>query len=130
MDAPLHRETLRVAFGDTDMSGWMYFPNVFRYVEVAEHAFLRARGIPIMGRDFGGWPRAHVDCDYRRPLMFGDEIEVRLAIERIGASSITWRFEIQRAGETCATGSVVTVSVDERGKPREIPAGIRALLVV
>lgn len=128
MESPIHREAMRVAFGDTDASGWMYFPNVFRYVEVAEHAFLRARGIPIISRDSGGWPRAHVDCDYRRPLKFGDVIEVQLLLEKTGTSSLTWKFEIQRDGETCATGSVVTVRVDAHGKPQEISAEVRAAL--
>ena len=42
METPRHRQTLEVAFGDTDASGWMYFPNIFRYFEMAEHAYLRS----------------------------------------------------------------------------------------
>ena len=33
MEVPLHRQACEVAFGDTDASGWMHFPNIFLYVE-------------------------------------------------------------------------------------------------
>jgi acyl-CoA thioester hydrolase len=78
MDSPLHRHQLIVPFGDTDASGWMHFPNVFRYVEAAEHEFLKIRGLLVFDRSQGGWPKVHVDCDYKRPLLTGDEIEVQL----------------------------------------------------
>jgi acyl-CoA thioesterase FadM len=35
MHVPLHRFVSEVAFADTDASGWMHFPNIFRYVEAA-----------------------------------------------------------------------------------------------
>ena len=76
METPVHRHACEVAFGDTDASGWMHFPNVFRYVEAAEHDFLRKRGILVFDRSQGGWPRVKVSCDYKRPLHGGDRVEV------------------------------------------------------
>ena len=35
------RTTRLVEFGDTDMAGIVHFANFFRYMESAEHAFLR-----------------------------------------------------------------------------------------
>ena len=35
MNALLYRHACVVAFGDTDASGWMHFPNAFRYFEEA-----------------------------------------------------------------------------------------------
>ena len=121
MDTPLHRHACEVAFGDTDASGWMHFPNVFRYVEAAEHEFLKSRGILVFDRMAGGWPRAKVCCDYKRPLLAGDRIVVLLAIARLGASSILWDFEILTAvGEIAALGSITTVRVNHLGKPQLI----------
>jgi YbgC/YbaW family acyl-CoA thioester hydrolase len=121
MDAPLHRHACEVAFGDTDASGWMHFPNIFRYFEQAEHAFLKSRGILVFDRAQGGWPRVKVSCDYKRPLLNGERIEVLLEISRIGTSSLTWNFEVlNSSGETAAFGSVTTVRVDHEGKPRPI----------
>lgn len=129
MDAPLHRQAFEVAFGDTDASGWMHFPNVFLYAERAEHAFLRSRGILVFDRAHGGWPRVRVCCEYQRPLRAGERIEVLLGMARIGSSSITWDFEIlNAAGEIAACGSMTNVRVDATGKPQAISATERAAL--
>lgn len=121
MENPLHRHACEVAFGDTDASGWMHFPNIFRYVEAAEHEFLRLRGVLVFDRARGGWPRVKVSCDFKRPLMCGDQIEVQLAISRLGASSITWSFEVlNAAGEIAAFGALTTVRVDHQGRPQLI----------
>jgi YbgC/YbaW family acyl-CoA thioester hydrolase len=129
MEAPLHRHACEVAFGDTDASGWMHFPNIFRYFEEAEHAFLKSRGILVFDRSQGGWPRVKVSCDFKRPLLTGDRIEVRLAVLRIGASSVTWDFEVLTAsGDLAAFGNVTTVRVDHEGKPQLISETERAAL--
>ncbi len=127
MDSPLHRYICEVAFGDTDASGWMHFPNIFRYVEAAEHECLRSRGILVFDRAKGGWPRAKVTCDFKKPFLTGDRVEVQLAVSRIGTSSITWDFEVHNAeGEIAAIGSMSNVRVDQTGRPQEISAAERA----
>ena len=129
MENPVHRQAGEIAFGDTDASGWMHFPNIFKYVEAAEHAFLRSCGILVFDRAEGGWPRVKVSCDYKRPLQCGDRIEVLLAISRIGASSVAWDFEVANAaGEIAAFGSMTTVRVDHQGRPQEISAAERQQL--
>jgi acyl-CoA thioesterase FadM len=129
MDAPIHRHASEVAFGDTDASGWMHFPNVFRYFEEAEHAFLKSRGVLVFDRAQGGWPRVKVSCDFKRPLLTGERIEVLLEIPHVGTSSATWNFEIlTSAGDLAAFGSVTTVRVDGTGRPQPISAMERAAL--
>lgn len=129
MDQIVHRQSCELAFADTDASGWMYFPNIFKYVEIAEQAYLRQQGILVFDRNLGGWPRVKVSCQYKRPFLFGDKIEVRLAIERIGASSLTWKFEVVNAnGELSASGGLTTVRVDNFGRPQIISATERQQL--
>ncbi|MES2659909.1 MAG: thioesterase family protein [Verrucomicrobiota bacterium] len=129
MENPVHRQAGEIAFGDTDASGWMHFPNIFKYVETAEHAFLRSRGILVFDRAQGGWPRVKVSCDYKRPFLAGERFEVLLAISRIGASSVTWDFKVLNAmGETAAFGSMTNVRVDHEGKPKLITDEERAKL--
>ena len=121
MENPVYRQVGEIAFGDTDASGWMHFPNVFKYVEAAEHAFLRSRGVLVFDRAQGGWPRVKVSCDYKRPFQCGDRYEVLLSISRIGASSVTWDFEVlNAASETAAFGSMTNVRVDHEGRPKLI----------
>ncbi len=127
---PTHfRQAAVVEFGETDASGWMHFPNIFRHVERAEHAFLRSLGVVVFDRAAGGWPRARVECDFKRPLQAGEAIEVRLAIERLGTASISWKFAIhQVAGEIAAAGRMTTVRVGNDGRPIEIPPHEREAL--
>jgi len=129
MENPLHRQTGEIAFGDTDASGWMHFPNIFKYVEAAEHAFLRSRGILVFDREEGGWPRIKVSCEYKRPFRCGDNYEVLLAISGIGGASLSWNFEmVNAAGEIAAFGIMVNVRVDQNGRPKMISASERASL--
>ncbi len=129
MENPAHRQAGEIAFGDTDASGWMHFPSIFRYVEEAEHAYLRSLGILVFDRALGGWPRVKVSCDYKRPFLTGDRFEVLLGISRLGASSITWDFEVlNSADEIAAFGSMTSVRVDHAGKPTLIPDEDRAKL--
>ena len=98
----------RVNFADTDMSGRVHFTALLRYVEEAEHEWLRGKGI-VVGSANGDWPRVHVDCDYRAPISFGDEIEVSLTVSSVGKSSLTYSFVLKKSSVICAEGSMVIV---------------------
>jgi len=129
MDVPLYRHHREVAFADTDASGWVHFPNILRYVEEAEHAFLELRGVLVFDRALGGWPRVNLNCDFAKPLQFGDRVEVQLAIAQIGNSSVTWKFELQNeAGECAVHGSMTTVRVDHEGRPQSLTTAERTAL--
>ena len=121
MENSIYRQSGEIAFGDTDASGWMHFPNIFKYVEAAEHRYLRSRGILVFDHAEGGWPRVKVTCEFKRPFRCGDSFEVLLAISRIGTSSLAWDFEvINSAGEVAAFGSMTNVRVDHEGKSKLI----------
>ena len=92
----------RVEFADTDMAGIMHFANFFRFMEAAEHAFLRSLGSSVHavvdGRTIG-WPRVRATCDYRRPLRFEDEVEVRLLVREKREKSLTYDFVFRKLAE-------------------------------
>lgn len=78
-----HRLQRRVEFSETDAAGIVHFSNFFRYMEGAEHAFLRSLGYTVMMRHYDpplGFPRVHVECDYKSPLRFDDLVEVHLLV--------------------------------------------------
>jgi acyl-CoA thioester hydrolase len=129
MDRPFHRHPAEISFRDTDASGWMHFTSAFHHVEMAEHACLRTHGLLVFARDQGGWPRVHLTCDFHRPLLGGDNVEVQLAIKSLGTSSVTWRFEIlTAAGDLAVSGTLVTVRVDACGRPQPLSDAERAAL--
>jgi acyl-CoA thioester hydrolase len=71
-----------------------------------------------------------VEAEYHALPHFDDEVDVRIWPDRMGTTSITWRWEIERAGERCVTGSTVTVHIDDEGRPAPLPDALRRHLLV
>ena len=121
--------TRQVEFSETDTAGIMHFSNFFRYMEVAEHAFFRSLGTSIhaAGSDLG-WPRVHVDCDFKHPLRFEDVVEIRLFVREKKKRSLVYTFVFRKLNEHPArevargTVAVACVKRDKRGsKMKGIP---------
>ncbi|MBI3411231.1 MAG: acyl-CoA thioesterase [Planctomycetes bacterium] len=128
----IFRVSRRMEFCDTDMAGIVHFANFFRFMESAECAFLRSRGLGVI-LDWQGqamsFPRVSATCDYLTPAKFEDVLDVDVAIERVGNKSITYAFQFSRDGEAIARGKVTSVCcrVNGEGKLESIgiPAGYR-----
>ena len=131
----LFRTSRRVEFADTDMAGIVHFANFFRYMEAAEHAFLRACGLSVAleweGESFS-FPRVAASCDYLKPARFQDVLEVSVAVRRLGRSSVTYGFEFRKGGEALARGQITAVFCRIRPghgmEARAIPTAIRERL--
>ena len=120
-----HRERRRVAWVDTDAGGRIHFTAVFRWAEAAETELRRKLG--LLG-DWPDYPRRHVEAEYLSVLRFDDEVELRLAPECVGETSITWTWEITREGELCVRGRHTVVHVDGSGRPAPLPSNVRDAL--
>ena len=106
--------TRRVAFSETDSAGIVHFANFFRYMEDAEHAYLRSLGLSVhreVGDGVAGFPRVSAQCDYRRPLRFEDEFTVAVRVLAKTDKSVTYGFTFEKAGEESpiATGMLKVV---------------------
>ncbi len=128
--------TRRIEFGDTDMAGIVHFSNFFRFMESAECAFLRSRGLSVKldweGRTIG-FPRVSATCDYVSPARFEDLLEIAVGIERIGTKSVTYTFEFTRSGILIARGKVASVCCQVEANDKitsiSIPESYRARLL-
>lgn len=102
----------RVEFSDTDSGGVVHFSRYMVYMETAEHLFLADRGVQvdtcIDGRRIS-WPRVEARCQYKRPLVFGDEVEIEVGIGRRGERSMTYAFTLRCRGQEVATGTMTSV---------------------
>ena len=101
-----------VEFCDTDMAGIVHFANFFRFMEAAEHAYLRACGLSDVTTWRGQkitFPRVSVSCDYVRQARFEEELTTEVRVDRIGRTSITYRFTVFRAEEELARGHITAV---------------------
>ncbi len=128
----------QVEFAETDMAGIVHFANFFRWMESAEHAFLRSLGHSVHTSEGGhstGWPRLKVSCDYSKPLRFEEAVEVVLSVAEVRTRSVRYAFIIRRAadGEVAARGETVAVHaqldpVGGRLQAAPIPESLRAQL--
>ena len=120
-----HLEPLRVAWVDTDAGGRIHFSNAFRWAEIAETGLMRRLG---MLQDWGDYPRKHVEAEFHQVLRFEDEMNVRIRVERVGRTSITYAWTIEKEGNVHITGRHTVVNVDREGRPAPLPDRVRAAL--
>jgi acyl-CoA thioester hydrolase len=123
--AAQHVERRRVAWVDTDAGGRIHFTAAFRYAEAAETGLMREAGLL---EDWGDYPRRHVEAEFRKVLRFEDDLEVRLRVDRLGTTSITYAWEIAKDGDVYVQGMHTVVHVDGAGRPEPLPDKVRAAL--
>jgi YbgC/YbaW family acyl-CoA thioester hydrolase len=127
---PCFTTSRRVEFHDTDMAGIVHFANFFRYMESAEHEFLRSIGHDVHRVDGGiasGWPRVSASCDYRRPARFGEVLVVRVFLDEIRRRSVRYRFEFDApgGGPRVADGMITAACV----RLDQLSGGIEAVAI-
>ena len=117
----------RVEFADTDLSGLVHFSRYLVFMETTEHEFLESLGTPVhhrRGEQEIGWPRVRAECEYLAPVAFGDELDIRLRVERKGSKSMTYRFDFLHGERKVARGRITAVCCVINQ-----PGGIRAVAI-
>lgn len=123
-----YRFQTRIRFIDTDASGRIHYTAMFRYFESAEIEFLRELGFKY-GDSGYGFPRVHVECDFRLALVHDDLIEIEVSLAQLGRSSFRFEFRTWKSGELAASGAVVIVCMDIRTqKATALPNSLREKL--
>ena len=128
---PAFSAPLRVRYADTDAQGHVYFANYLTYADEGLAAWLRDLGLGSarlreLGVDF---VFAEARARYRQRAFFEDLLEVRLAAEHLGNTSLVSAFEIVRPADDAllAEGELVQVclKMPEREKT-PLPDAVRA----
>ncbi len=118
-----------VEFYETDLAGIAHFSNFYRWMESAEHAYLRSRDIELHSGGIG-WPRVNATADFKKPVKFGDLIRVQVTVAEVRTRSVRYHFKflINNDSEAIhALGEMTSVCVDLATMSAvEIPAEIYA----
>ena len=119
------RTSRMVEWHDTDAARIAHFSAYFRWMEEAEHEFLRHLGLSGLSHDAEGeisWPRVSVSCDYTAAVKFEDVLDIEVEIERLGAKSITYAFTLSHAERPAARMQLTAVCcrLSDTGPPRGI----------
>ena len=116
--------TIATRWADNDAYGHVNNTIYYQWFDTAVNAWLIEAGLlNIQNGDPIGLV-AETSCAYFAPLSFPGDVEVAIAIERLGTSSVTYRIGIFRRGqsEPRAQGHFTHVYVDrESRRPAPIP---------
>jgi len=115
-----HTIRRRVQFYELDSAGIVHFSNFFRYMEEAEHALWRAAGLSISPPDGAvGFPRVNATFDYRRPLRFEDEVDIRIRVVALSRRTIRYACTVSVGEAVAAEGQMTIVCVRMGVEPLE-----------
>ena len=124
---------VHVRYLEVDQQGVVFNMWYLAYFDDAMTAYLESRGIGYQAMLDSGYDvqLVHTEIDWRGGLRFGDEAHVAVRTARLGTTSVTLGFEVQRAGEAeplvRAEIVYVCVATDGSGK-RPLPDAMRAAL--
>ena len=124
----------RLNWGEADPAGTIYAPRAIDFaIQAIEALWIEAAGSSfndLFTRQGLGAPWVHTSCEFAKPLRAGEAFALRIALERIGASSLNWLGEAARPnGESLFRLKLVSVIVDAKsGASRTVPDAIRNAL--
>jgi 4-hydroxybenzoyl-CoA thioesterase len=122
-------ETVR--FAHCDPAGIVFFPQyLVMLINLHERWFTEALGVPYhdyIGRRRLGLPTVRLECDFTAVSRHGDVLRQRLAVAKLGRSSIELAVEFLGAdGPRTRFRQVVVCTSLETHKPHPIPDELRA----
>ena len=119
-----HVTPVQLRFNDTDMFGHVNNAVYATWVEIARIAFMRGLTPPS-----GDLILARIELDFLRQILFGQTVEVRTGVARIGRTSVTLDQQVTVDGEPAAqVGSVVVLYDYEAQGARPVSEAYRAAL--
>lgn len=124
--------TLRIYYEDTDFSGFVYHARYLHFFERGRTEALRTLGINQRSLfEAEGGPFSFVvrrmNIEYHQPARMDDLVMVETGITELGAASLVMRQRLVREGIALAEADV-TIAFLARGRPRRMPATMRAAL--
>lgn len=123
---------VRVIFGDTDQMGVVYYANYLRFFEGARAAYWRAQGRSYKDLEAAqvALPVVEAHCRYRTPAYYEDLLAIEVEVTELRAASLRFGYLVRRGGDAIAEGFTRHAVIGPAGRPRALPADLRALLPV
>jgi len=128
--SPVYVDNFRVTFDEADPAGIAFFAHSYTYAHRAYEAYMRSLGFhDHFSAEEYSVPIVRSECDHRGPLKLGESLATEVFVERVGVSSLNFRFVITDGELICAEVTFVSVfvAVDSFDKT-PVPDRIRAAL--
>lgn len=125
-----HVLPVRIYYEDTDTSGIVYHANYLRYCERGRSDFLRMAGVRHLvmmeAEQKLVWTLRRITLDYIRPARVDDLLHVRTRYTEMAGARLTGEQEIFNGAQLLCTAHIEAAIITMDGRPRRIPADIRA----
>jgi len=115
-----HEHPVRVRYGETDQMGVVHHANYLLYLEEARTAYMASFGFPYgrLEQEGIGLPVRSCELRFRAPAHYEDELLVRTRLTALRGASMTFSYEIERAGTLLLEAVVELACVDLAARPR------------
>ena len=124
-----YKTSILVRFGDLDAAGIAYYPNLVNFLHEAFEDFFTGhvgKPYPEVFREGIGFPTVKVDMDFLSPVHYGDHVDVLVVPEKIGRTSVRFRYEGSVNGRPVFKAFNTQVVVDMRTfRPTPVPQWLR-----
>ena len=123
--------TIATRWADNDAYGHVNNTVYYQWFDTAVNAWLVAAGLLDIEHGDPIGLVVETGCAYFSPLSFPGDVEVGIAVDRLGNSSVAYRIGIFGAGsvEASAQGNFTHVYVDRQSRrPASLPGDWRAKL--
>ena len=125
----VHETPIRVRYNETDPMGFVHHSNYLNYFEIARLDLFTSAGGNYRQMEIDGLlvVVTKVECKYRKPAQYDDQLVVRTEIARITAAKIEHDYQVFRDHELLAEAHVVMAVVDRQGRVQRVPDVLLAL---
>jgi acyl-CoA thioester hydrolase len=122
---------VRVYYEDTDAAGIVYYANYLKFAERGRTEMLRIYGFShTQTREETAVVFAVRRCsvEYHTPARLDDLLTVETRVEKIAGATLSLRQSVCRGDELLAVLAVLVACISPEGRPRRVPAALRAVL--
>jgi len=130
-EAYRHFTTITTRWADNDAYGHVNNTVYYEWFDTAVNRWLVEAGLLDIERGDPIGLVVQTGCSYFAPLAFPDDVDVGIAIERLGSSSVAYRIGVFASGaaEPAAQGHFTHVYVDRQNRrPAPLPDAWRERL--
>ncbi|TWU16235.1 Acyl-CoA thioester hydrolase YbgC [Allorhodopirellula heiligendammensis] len=123
LDVKQQTITLRVRYDECDPGGFVHHSNYLTYFEIGRTEFFRSSGGRYRDIEAAGWyvVVARVDCRYKLPARYDDEIQLTTRIVDVTAAKIVHEYEIHRDNTLLVQATVTLAVIDRDGRLQRVP---------
>lgn len=115
---PENRTQIRVRFNEVDSLHIVWHGHYISYFEEGREAFGREFGLTYMDIFDAGYrvPLVHIDCQFKRPIAYGDPVEVLTTYINSPVAKIIFEYKLfnLETKELLATGRSEQAFLDEK----------------